>query len=139
MRDQILHSYELLNARDAAAFEALVRQTFAPDVEVVQPEGTSDVDTALAGWLALLDAFEDLDFHLVTITEGDGRVVVEHLFQGTHTGTLHTAAGDVPATGRQVRIPLATVIEHEDERVRHWRSYYDQLALLSQLGVLPAP
>ena len=139
MRDQILHSYELLNARDAAAFEALVRQTFAPDVEVVQPEGTSDADTALAGWVALLDAFEDLNFHLVSVTEGDGRVVVEHLFQGTHTGTLHTAAGDVPATGRQVRIPLVTVIEHEDERVRHWRSYYDQLALLSQLGVLPAP
>ena len=137
MRDQILRGYELLNARDRAAFEDHVRTYFAPDIEVVGPDGIKDLAGALTGWLALLDAFEDLTFDLLTVTEGDSRVVLEHLFHGTHTGPLTTVAGDLPATGRAVQLPLVTVVEHEDGRVRRWRSYHDQLALLTQLGVLP--
>jgi hypothetical protein len=121
MREHILHSYELLNSRDRDGFSALVRQVFAPDVEVVEPGGTSDLETALAGWVALLDAFEDLHFTTLTVTETSGRLVVEHLVRGTHTGTLRTVAGDVPASGRPVQVPLITVVEHEDDQVRRWR------------------
>ena len=43
MRDQILRGYELLNARDRAAFEHHVRTYFAPDIEVVGPDGIKDL------------------------------------------------------------------------------------------------
>jgi hypothetical protein len=68
VRDQILRGYELLNARDRAAFEDHVRTYFAPDIEVVGPDGIKDLAGALTGWLALLDAFEDLTFDLLTVT-----------------------------------------------------------------------
>jgi predicted ester cyclase len=135
---QISEAYQLLNAHDGGAFAALVRRNWAPDAEVVEPNGPNDREGALAGWLALLDAFEDLHFDTVFLTEQDDRVVVEHVVSGTHTGPLRTAVGEVPPTGRALRLPTVTVIEHDGALVRRWRSYYDQLSLLSQLGLLPA-
>ena len=45
-----------------------------------------------------------------TVAEGDS-VVVEYTGRGTHTGTLDTSTGAIPATGRSVTLKLCDVLE----------------------------
>jgi hypothetical protein len=59
---------------------------------------------------------------------------------GTHSGTLPTPDGEVPATGRRVDLEAAGLGTLAGEgRVREWRWYYDRLAFLEQLGLVPQP
>jgi hypothetical protein len=58
---------------------------------------------------------------------------------------LSTPEGDVPATGRSIRLPECDVISVRDSRAVSHRFYYDRLDLASQLGLdesggaVPAP
>jgi len=65
----------------------------------------------------------------------DDYVVVEFTGRGTHTGTLATPAGDIPATGRSVTLQLVDVLEFADEKVKAQRSYFDSGSLMAQLGI----
>jgi steroid delta-isomerase-like uncharacterized protein len=72
-----------------------------------------------------------------TIAEGD-QVVVEFTGRGTHTGTLQSAAGSIPATGKEIRLEFCDVYELRDGKVRSLRTYFDSGSLLAQLGILGA-
>ena len=63
-------------------------------------------------------------------------VVCTFAVAGTHDGPL----GPFPATGRQFRLPLCELWRFDPSgRVVGGDLYYDQVSLLSQLGVLPLP
>ena len=67
-------------------------------------------------------------------------VVQEGIFSGTHTGDLMTPGGDViPATGRSLKASYADVFEIDGDHITSERLYYDQVELLIQLGLMPAP
>lgn len=63
-------------------------------------------------------------------------VVVEGRFVGTHTGPLATEDGDMAPTGAAVDLRFADVSQVRDGTVVSYHTYYDQFALLSQLGLL---
>lgn len=71
------------------------------------------------------------------VAEGD-KVVVEFTGRGTHTGTLESATGSIPATGKQVTLELCDVWELRDGKVRSLRTYFDSGSLLAQLGLMGA-
>jgi predicted ester cyclase len=73
-----------------------------------------------------------------TLVEDGDAVACEVDVRGTHTGTLRTPTGDVPPTGRSVRIESATVVAIRDGKVATWRANFDLLGFMGQLGVLPA-
>jgi steroid delta-isomerase-like uncharacterized protein len=67
-------------------------------------------------------------------------IVQEGVFSGTHTGNLATPDGQViPATGRSLRVPYAEVLETEGDQIAASRLYFDQVELMTQLGLMPAP
>jgi predicted ester cyclase len=67
-------------------------------------------------------------------------VVQEGIFSGTHTGTLMTPDGQaIPATGRSIKAAYADVFEIEGDRITAERLYFDQVELLTQLGLMPEP
>ena len=68
------------------------------------------------------------------IASGD-HVVVEFTGRGTHTGTLSTSMGDIPATGRSVTLQMCDVLEFENGKVRSQRSYFDTGSMMAQLGL----
>jgi steroid delta-isomerase-like uncharacterized protein len=83
----------------------------------------------------LLAAFPDArnEIHDI-VAEGD-RVVVRWTMTGTHTG----GGLGIPATGRAVHITGLTMSRIVDGRIaEHW-IYRDDLAMLRQLGLMPAP
>ncbi len=84
----------------------------------------------LGGFLA---AFPDAHFTVDDmIAEGD-QVVTKKTLTGTHSAPL----GDLPATGRPVKLQFVDIMRVHDGRiVEHWLSM-DQLSFMQQLGVIP--
>lgn len=60
-----------------------------------------------------------------------GKAVWEGYFVGRHIGEF---AG-IPATGKEVRVPLCVVYELEDAQIKQARIYFEMPVLLQQLGV----
>lgn len=85
------------------------------------------------------DAFPDGRIEIDHLTEGDSTVVVEFTGRGTHTGTLVTPMGDLPATERRVELHLCDVLEFEGDKIKNQRSYIDSGAIMQQLGLMPEP
>jgi predicted ester cyclase len=63
-------------------------------------------------------------------------VIVEGRFTGTNTGPLPGPDGDLPPLGRTIDLPFADFARISDHRIVEYRTYYDQIALLTQLGLM---
>jgi steroid delta-isomerase-like uncharacterized protein len=64
------------------------------------------------------------------IIVADGKAVYEADFVGRHIGEF---AG-IPATNKQVRVPLCVVYDLANDRITHGRIYFEVPALLQQLN-----
>jgi steroid delta-isomerase-like uncharacterized protein len=84
---------------------------------------------------AFRHAFPDLRFDVHNIITENDTVVAYATLSGTHLGDF---AG-IPATGRKVAVTgIDTVRFANGKAVEHWGST-DNLGLMQQLGVAPAP
>jgi steroid delta-isomerase-like uncharacterized protein len=125
-------------SRDVEAFAA----TFADGATLTAPGGMQlqGRDGARQFYAVWNEAVPDNE---VTIERrhGCGSVVVEQgVFSGTHTGNLTTPDGQViPATGRSLSVPYVEVFDMESDHVASTRLYFDQVELLTQLGLMAAP
>jgi steroid delta-isomerase-like uncharacterized protein len=61
----------------------------------------------------------------------DGQAVWEGDLVGMHVGEF---AG-IPATGKEVRVPLCVVYDLENDRIQRGRVYFKMPVLMAQLGV----
>lgn len=61
----------------------------------------------------------------------DGKALWEGKFIGTHIGEF---AG-VPATGKDVRVPLCVVYDLKNDQIVRARVYFEMQPLMAQLGV----
>lgn len=64
---------------------------------------------------------------------GEGKAALEGTFVGTHTGEF---AG-IPATGRQVRVPLCVAYDVAEEGITEARVYMQAAVMMRQLGAVP--
>ncbi len=129
-------TYDDWNAR---AFDRIADQ-MTDDAEIVLvgsgtrftgPEGSMQYSRSWG------DAFPDGRIEIDKLTAADDAVVVEFTGRGTHTGTLTTPAGDIPATGRSVTLQLCDVLEFTgDGKIKAQRTYFDSASLLAQLGFM---
>jgi len=110
---------------------------FSDDLETTDPGmGTVRGLTPFREYLATLkrampDARAVIEH---TYAAGDA-VIVEGRFVGTHSGPLATPEGDVEPTGARVDLRFVDVSRIRDGRIVSYHTYYDQLGLLSQLGL----
>ena len=65
----------------------------------------------------------------------DGHAVLEGDVVGTHIGEF---AG-VPATNKQVRVPICVVYDLENDQIKRGRVYFEVPVFLQQVGAIPAP
>jgi predicted ester cyclase len=128
-----------MKAFNAHDMEALARDS-APDIEATAPG-----DVKLKGPQAVkeyntnfIKGFPDARIEATKIHAQGGTVIVEGIFTGTHGGTLKTPMGDVPATGRKIRGEFIQVLEVDRGLVKRNNLIYDQVQLMTQLGLTPA-
>jgi predicted ester cyclase len=115
-----------LNAENAV-FEA------PGDVHVEGRDATTEYAMA---WLR---AFPDARLTVKhELTDGDW-VVQESTFEGTHDGTLSSPAGDIPPTNRRLNGHGVQILKVDGDVVTDTRLYFDQVQILTQLGLMPEP
>jgi predicted ester cyclase len=116
------------------------REVMSSDVVTVDPSGRIEgLDAFLAHERVFATAFPDARAELIRAVESGDTVMTEGVFSGTHTGPLAGPAGEVPPTGKSLRLEFADVFVVRDGLIVEHHIYYDQVAFLTQLGLMPAP
>jgi predicted ester cyclase len=92
-------------------------------------------DAADAIWNTWQEAFPDNRIEIGMIHADDRGGVNECRFIGTHNGPLRGPAGEIAATGRTADVPVTGVYEFEEGKVTSLHVYFDQMELLTQLGL----
>jgi uncharacterized protein (TIGR02246 family) len=134
--DTIRRKFDAMNAKDADAMTSV----YSPDVTKEVPGGQlRGPDQILAFVTAFWEAFPDLEITVDSAVEEGPVVAVRATITGTHSGVFHTPAGDLAPTGRPVNLSFSDDYVFENGLVVSTHLYLDRLALLEQLGALPAP
>jgi steroid delta-isomerase-like uncharacterized protein len=131
-REVVLRFFEAYNQRD----EDVLRDCLAEGlVSHAIPEELGRGREALLEFLQLsFDAFPDLRNDVLDVVVDGDLVAVRTGVRGTHR---HEFLG-IPASGNTLALEDAHFFRFDDAGrvVEHW-NYYDNLAVLQQLGVLP--
>ena len=136
-REAFERGTETFNAHDLKGFAELL----ADDVVFEEPgglrgKGKEACAEFFGGWFgAFPDAHVDVhDLHIL-----DNVAVEEGTFSGTHDGVLHGPSGDIPPTGRSVRVGYIQVLRFRDGKHVSFNLMFDRLSMLEQLGLVPTP
>jgi predicted ester cyclase len=127
------------NAHDAKALADL------DDANVVNtapgPSGRVELRGKAAGqeynqnWF---NAFPDARISITNEVIAGDYIVQEGVFEGTNTGTWNSGAGDMPATGKPLKGPFCLVAKVKDGLFVSGNLYFDQLDVMTQMGIVPA-
>jgi steroid delta-isomerase-like uncharacterized protein len=124
---------EVFNKQNVAAIDdyfapTVIDHSLPPGV----PGGVEGVRLTIAMYLA---AFPDLNFTLEDlIAEGD-KVVAHWTLRGTHQG----ASLGMPPTGKHITLPGISILRLDDGKAVETWVIFDQMGMLQQLGLAPAP
>lgn len=125
-------SYEAFNQRNWADYYELCTPDFVFHMASMTIQGLEAYKQFLSMYLT---AFPDLHFTIEDIIAEGDTVVVRQTARGTHQGDLM----GIPPTGKQVTvsgIAISRIVN--GKAVEDWFNG-DDLGLLQQLGVVPAP
>ena len=89
--------------------------------------------------LAWLNAFPDARLVVHNELVAGDWVVQECTFEGTHEGTLSSPTGDIPATHKRLNGRAVQIFKVEGDAITDTRLYFDQVEVMTQLGVMPVP
>jgi steroid delta-isomerase-like uncharacterized protein len=126
---------EAFNAHDEAAVRALT----ADDCVFEGPGGVrlEGADAVTGYAMVWLNAFSDAKLHVDTVVVDGDWVAMTGTFRGTHDGTLSGPDGDVPATGRTLEGRCSQIVRFADGKAVEEHLYYDQMDVVTQLGLVP--
>jgi SnoaL-like polyketide cyclase len=125
------------NAHDLEAATEL----FHPRACYVCPGGVAEGREEIASYLALyLEGFPEIAVTPHSKAVLADIVVIEWTFTGIHTGPLLLPSGDMAEpTGRRIAVRGCDVRTMHDGLITSQRVYYDQLEMLTQLGIPCTP
>jgi predicted ester cyclase len=89
--------------------------------------------------MAWLNAFPDARLTVTNELASGDWVAQEFTFEGTHEGTLNSPAGEIPATNRRLNGRGVQIFRVEGDAVVDTRLYFDQVQIMTQLGLMPEP
>jgi ketosteroid isomerase-like protein len=127
---------ELINTHDAQAIGDL----FAEDGVLVDPSGEFRGRAAIVEyWEGFFRAFPSMSGADTFSAESGDTAINEWTASGAHEGPLDGPEGTIEPTGKTVTIRGADAITVRDGKITSQRVYYDQLAFMIQLGLVPEP
>jgi predicted ester cyclase len=88
--------------------------------------------------MAWIHAFPDARMTVHNTVVGDGWAVQEFTFEGMHEDTLSSPGGEIPATHKHLSGRGVQIMKVEGGKIADVRLYFDQVEILTQLGVMPA-
>jgi steroid delta-isomerase-like uncharacterized protein len=128
---------EFWNATDRDGWSAL----YTDDVVYEAPGGariSGLADLKEQYFDALVTAAPDRGSRNVVLFADGDHVVEQARYTGTHTGTWRSPDGvEIPATGKTLDFPFVGIFRVADKKISSIRLYYDQIEVLTQLGLMP--
>ena len=114
-----------------------LNRLYAEEAVAETPDaGRLEGRAAIIDWLMeTARALPDGAFELEKLEVGDTAIDVGYLV-GTNTGPLVTPGGEIPPTGRTVRLRECDLLTVANGVATSHRFYYDQLDFLVQLGLV---
>lgn len=111
---------------------------YAEDAVADTPdEGRLEGHEAVVGYMrTFAQSFSDISFEMIATTEAGDTAIDEGYMSATHSGPLPGPEGEIPATGKRIRVRECDVATVRDGTVVSHRFYFDQLEFLGQLGLL---
>ena len=108
---------------------------FTDDVVGWSPYVTVSGLKAVAALAALREeAFSDMVITFRGLDEVGNKAFAEWLVEADHTGPLVLSDDTaLEATGRRVQLPGVTVADFREGKIRSFRTYFDDLALIEQI------
>jgi steroid delta-isomerase-like uncharacterized protein len=85
------------------------------------------------------EAFPDVKGTEVSVYAQNDTVILEVLWQGTHTGKLFGPLAQLPPSKKKVKVPAVQVIRFDGDKVAEIRHYFDLMTILEQIGAAPQP
>ena len=128
------------NAHDANALAALDHTDVV--FTAPSPTGRTELRGREAGkeynqsWFT---AFPDAKTTIINEVIAGDYIVQECTFQGTNAGTWKSEVGDMPATGKTLKGEYCLIAKVRDGLFVSSNLYFDQVQVLTQLGLMPAP
>jgi steroid delta-isomerase-like uncharacterized protein len=141
MIDELVKNYvevgeSFLEVRDWEAYGNLYAEDLIMETSMI-PGVTTGREARVQLAQGIVDAFPD---GVVTVKRYFGKgdwACVEVLFTGTHTGPMAGPDGtEIPPTGKSIKWPYCMVLKFKDGQVSELYEYYDQLGLMTQLGLM---
>ena len=125
--------YDLINAGDIDGFGRQLADDFIEREEI--PGIPPTKDGVIQYFRLLLAAFPDMRMDVEDIIASGDKAVARVQVTGTNKGEFM----GMPATGKSVSMKLIDITRFGDDGLarEHW-GVADQLALMQQLGVIPA-
>lgn len=125
------------NAHDKSAWT----RDISDDCEVTVVGGISGTgrdlrDMLYATWT---EAFPDNQITAKLIVVEGENAAFEATFEGTHTGVFNAPSGPIQPTRKRVKVPFTNVIKVRGDKITTLHILFDQVELMTQLGLMPAP
>jgi steroid delta-isomerase-like uncharacterized protein len=116
-----------------------VMDLYADDAVQIMPDGTYEGWNTVRERLAQeLEGFTDLDHTVRSFVEQGDAFADEWTFVGTHTGAFRLPDGtELPPTGKRVEMRGMELVQVRDGKIVLNTLYYDNVAALAQLGLIP--
>jgi ketosteroid isomerase-like protein len=111
---------------------------YASDAVADTPdEGRLEGRDAVVEWMrTFTHAFSDISFETIARTEAGDTAVDEAYLSATHSGPMPGPEGEIPPTGKRIRLRECDAVTVRDGVAVAHRFYFDQLDFLGQLGAL---
>jgi predicted ester cyclase len=136
LQDLVEELYRQFSEDDWADAERI----FSPDVVTVAPgsDPLHGLETFKVYTAGFHRAAPDARIALTQVVAESGTAIAcEGVFSGTNTGPLVGPMGELPATGRSFELPFCDAFDVEEGKITGHRVYFDQMAFLGQLGLIP--
>jgi predicted ester cyclase len=141
MIEQLMEQYiaggvRAIDTGDWDAYASLYAEDLLMETPGI-PGPTRGRDVRLNLAKGLMDAFPDSHIELLRNFGAGEWACFEVLFTGTHKGAMPGPDGtEIPPTNKLVKFPYCMIVKFEDGKCSEIYEYYDQLSLLTQLGIM---
>jgi predicted ester cyclase len=128
------------NAHDASALAELDDPNVVTSIP--SPTGRSELrgrDAAKQYNQSWFTAFPDAKTTVTNQVIGGDSIVQEGIFEGTNSGAWKSEAGEMPATGKTIKGHYCLVTRVNNDQIVTSTLYFDQVELMTQLGLMPEP
>lgn len=78
----------------------------------------------------------DVEMNRISLTVGDDQIVEELVIKFTHTVAVEWMLPNIAPTGKKLEVALVVIVKVDGDKIAHEHIYWDQAAVLNQLGLL---